>query len=926
MAKLSVEQALTKAKSHIKKGEVAEAQTLYATILKAFPNNKKAQQGLTALGGSQGSAAEQGPPQVVIDQLMSLYKQGQLKLVVDQAQDLTVQFPKAITLWNMLGASSAQLGKFDQAIGAFKEIISLNPNQASSYYNLGNALKDQGKLEEAIEAYAKTLELKPDYEMAYNNIVVALNSQGQSGEKRQKAVMENYNKALKIKAENADEQFEMALELQKQGKFDEAVGAYKKVISLWPDYADVYLNMGVALKDQGKLEEAIEAYSKALAIKPDYAEAYYNMGAALQEHGKLEKAIEAYNKALSIKPDYADAYSNMGVTLSDQGKLEEAIEAYSKALAIKPDYAEAHNNMGVALKDQGKLEEAIEAHNKALAIKPDYAEAHSNIGVALQEHGKLEKAIEAYNKALSIKPDYADAYSNMGVTLSDQGKLEEAIEAYSKALAIKPDYAEAHYNMGNALKDQDKLEKAIEAYSKALAIKPDYEAARVAKLHQQAHICNWTGIVEDHALVPELGTTKKHVSPFALLSMEDAPERHRTRSEIYVKAKYPQKPLPLPTKPLKKPERLRIGYFSTDFKVHPVAYLIAKVLEQHSREQFEVFGYSLHGSSHCYMRKRLISAFDHFTDVQDMSDKDVAFRVRQDDIDIAIDLNGYTKGNRTGVFAYRAAPIQINYLGYPGTMGADFIDYIVSDQNLVPFECQHYFSEKQLYLPDTYMPTDNERKLSKVSLSRKEVGLPDGVFVFCCFNNNYKITDIEFDIWMRLLGEVEESVLWLRRSNEISDIMIRKEADKRGISPSRIVFAERVPMDEHLSRHQLADLFIDTFTFNAHTTATEALWAGLPVVTKQGKGFATRVAGSLLKAVGLPELVAKTEQDYESLILDLATNPSKLIKIKEKLAANRLSKPLFDTEQYTKHLEDGYQQAYQNYFDGKAAQTIIVKK
>jgi predicted O-linked N-acetylglucosamine transferase (SPINDLY family) len=514
----------------------------------------------------------------------------------------------------------------------------------------------------------------------------------------------------------------------------------------------------------------------------------------------------------------------------------------------------------------------------------------------------------------------------MGIALKEQNKLEEAIEAYKKAIAIKPDYADAYNNMGTALQEQNKLEETIDAYSKALAIDPNHEDARTQKLHQQTLICNWDGIAKDINLIPELGTSEKDVFPFILVSLEDAPERHLIRSEIYAKANFSQKTLSPKARPSKRPKRIRIGYFSTDFKEHPVAYLIAKVLEQHNRNQFEVFGYSLYGDKKNEMRQRLEKSFDSFTDVQSMSDRDIALQARQDEIDIAVNLNGYTGRARTGVFAYRAAPIQINYLGYPGTMGSNFMDYIIADKFLIPSESQKYFNEKKLYLPNTYLPTDNSRELSKKKLTRSDMGLPDDAFVFCCFNNNYKISPNEFDIWMRLLTKVENSVLWLRQSNQFSIINMKKEAQKRNVDPSRLVFAGKVPMDEHLARQRLADLFVDTFVFNAHTTAADALWAGLPVVTKAGLGFAARVAGSLLNAVGLPELVTETEQDYEVLILELATNPTKLAEIKKKLATNRLTQPLFNTELYTKHLENGYKQAYQNYFDGKLPQTIIVPK
>jgi predicted O-linked N-acetylglucosamine transferase (SPINDLY family) len=548
------------------------------------------------------------------------------------------------------------------------------------------------------------------------------------------------------------------------------------------------------------------------------------------------------------------------------------------------------------------------------------------MGVTLQEQGKLEEAIEAYNKALALKPDYAEAYNNMGIAFKKQGKLEEAIEAYNKAIALKPDYANAYHNMGDVFENQGKLEEAIEAYNKALVIKPDHEAARTGKIHQQKLICNWESIAEDVHLIPGLGTSEKDVPPFSLLPLEDAPERHLARSKVYAKVNCPQKPLPLKVRPSKRPKRIRIGYFSTDFKEHPVAYLIAKVLEQHNRDQFEVFGYSIYGSSSCAMRQRLEKSFDSFVDVQSMSDRDIALLARRDNIDIAVDLNGYTTNARTGIFAYRAAPIQINYLGYPGTMGSNFMDYIVSDRFLIPVKNQKYFSEKQLYLPNTYLPTDDSRELSMKKVTRSKMGLPDDAFVFCCFNNNYKTSPNEFDIWMRLLNKVENSVLWLRQSNQFSHRNMKNEAQKRNVDPSRLVFADIIPMSEHLARHSLANLFLDTFNFNAHTTATDALWAGLPVVTKVGLGFAARVAGSLLNAVGLPELITETEKDYEALILELATNPKKLSEVKEKLANNRLTQPLFNTELYTKHLENGYQQAYQNYFDGNLPQTIIVPK
>jgi protein O-GlcNAc transferase len=845
-------------------------------------------------------------------------------------------------LQQAVGAHKA--GQLQKAHHLYAAILKVQPKHADANHNMGLLTVGDGKVKLALQFFESALEANPSNAQFWYSHIIALiklerlkDAKALLDQAKIKGIkgadfdqlerrLNKANKSLSIVPDNADTYYNMGNALQEQNKLEEAIEAYRKALKIKPDYANSYYNIGTIFQQQNKLKEAIEAYNKAIVIKPDDSDAYINMGIALKEQNKLEEAIQAYNKAIAIKPDDANAYYNMGIAFKKKKKLAKAIEAYNKALAIKPDYANAYHNMGIALTEQNKIEEALEAYNKAIAIKPDHVDAYNNMGIILQEQNKLEEAIEAYNKALAIKPDYANAYYNMGIAIQDQGKPEEAIEAYNKALAIKPDYANAYYNMGIILQEQNKMEEAIEAYNKALAIKPDYEDARTQKLHQQAHICKWDSIIDDINLIPELGTLEKHVTPFALLPLEDSPDRHLTRSKIFAKAKYPQKTLPSSVRPSKRPKRIRIGYFSTDFKEHPVAYLIAKVLEQHNRDQFEVFGYSLHGFSSGEMRQRLARSFDCFTDVQDMSDKDITLQARQDKIDIAIDLNGYTQNSRTGIFAYRAAPIQINYLGYPGTLGADFMDYIVADRFLIPGENQKYFNEKPLYLPNTYMPTDDCREISQNPINRSDMGLPDDAFVFCCFNNNYKISPNEFDIWMRLLTKVENSVLWLRESNQLSSINMKNEAQKRKVDPSRLVFADRAPMDEHLARQRLADLFLDTFAFNAHTTATEALWAGLPVVTKIGQGFAARVAGSLLNAVGLPDLITETEKNYEALILELATNPTKLAKIKEKLASNRLTQPLFNTELYTKHLENGYLQAYQNYFDGNLPQTVIVPK
>ena len=850
---LPIDKAIRKAQSHIKAGELAEAEDLYKQVLSKFPKNKKAIQGYQKLKGGiapEGSSTSE-PSQEQVQELLSLYNQGEFEEVLSKVRPLISVFSKAITLFNLQGAANAALQKYDLAIDSYKQVLKIKPDNAGAYYNTGVMQHENGEIDAAIESYQRATKIKHDY-------------------------------------------------------------------------AAAYLNMGDALHEKQDLDAAICSYKQVIKIKPDDADAYYNIGTALKDKGELDIAIDSYKQAIKIKPDHAKAYYNMGIALKDKGELDAAIDSHKQAIKIKPDHAGAYYNMGNVLNEKGELDAAIDSHKQAIRIKPDHAEAYNNMGIALKDKGELDAAIYSYRQAIKIKPDYADAYNNMGNALNDKAESDAAIDSYKQALKIKPDYAEAYYNMGISLINKGEMDAAVDSYEKAIKIKPDYELAHSGKLYRQAHVCDWSGIERGREVIPKLGISAQYINPFEILPLEDAPERHRLRSEVFAKNEFKQKPLPLASRSTQKPKRLRIGYFSSDFKEHPVAYLMAKVIETHDRNFFEVYGYSIGPAKDDKMRHRLIKGFDVFDDVQDMSDQDVALLARQDQIDIAIDLTGYTQNSRSGIFAYRAAPMQINYLGYPGTMGANFIDYIIADPILIPSDSQKHYNEKIIQLPNSYMPTDNTRIFSERELTRLEMGLPEQGFVFCCFNNNYKISPTEFDVWMRLLLKVEGSVLWLRKSNKWSEGNFCKEAKSRGIDPSRLIFADRVPMDEHLARHRLADLFLDTFAFNAHTTATEALWAGLPVVTKLGQGFAARVAGSLLSAIDLPELITETEIEYEALILDLATNPQRLAAIKQKLAANRLSKPLFNTELFTKHLEDGYQRAYGQYFDGKEPEAIYV--
>ena len=839
-------------------------------------------------------------------------------------------------------------GEFDLASQLFDSILKLQPEHADANHNMGLLKLDMGQdldalpyLQIALQAdmsiaqfwlsYIKALIKLEKLEDA-GRILELAKETGFEGDEffelsRVLGGSTEHQTVSETKLDTSvppQETIDLLVTLYNQGQLAEVEKQAKALLQQYPDAFIVCNIIGLTAAQTGNFDQAIEAFQKAVFLNPTDADTHNNLGLALQYQNKLDEAIASYNTALSLKPDYTDAYYNKGVSLQDQGKLDEAIAAYNTVTELLPDHIDAHYNTGLALQEQGKLEEAIGAYDNTLSIKPDHAEAHNNRGNALKEQGKLEDAFEAYNKAISLKPDYAEAYNNLGLTLYDQGKFFEAIDTYKKALSFDPDYSETHIKLANVLKDLGRLDEAIEGYDKVLAVEPDNSRAHALAFDQLSHVCNWARIARNYPHYENLGIFGNSIPPFALLTLEDAPDRHRLRAENFVGEKFSQKTRSSLIQPSRKPERLRIGYFSADFCNHATMHLFAGILAAHDKTQFEIIAFSYGPNVQDETRRRMIENVDVFHDIYKMADLEIVELAKEARLDIAIDLKGFTKDNRLALFAHRLAPVQISYLGYPGTLGADFIDYIVADTIVIPEDSQQHYSEQIIYLPNSYQPNDEKRDISDKVFTREDVGLPEQGFVFCCFNNNYKISPKEFDIWMRLLNKVDGSVLWLFKSNKWAEENLKREAEIRGVDPSRLVFATKLPPAEHLARLRLADLFLDTFNVNAHTTASDALWAGLPLVTKLGKGFAARVGGSLLNAIGLSELITENEADYEALILDLATTPSKLSNYKKRLNDNRISKPLFDTRGYTKHLETGYQLAYQRYFDGKPPEKIIV--
>ena len=691
------------------------------------------------------------------------------------------------------------------------------------------------------------------------------------------------------------------------GRAQRGVELIKKAIALNPRVAGAHSNLGRALNELMRPAEALASHNKAIALDPKYAEGYNSRGNALSDLKRFKEAVADYDRAIALKPDYALTYYNRGIALMKLGRAADALASYDKSIALDPRSAEPHNNRGNGLLQLARADEALASCDRAIALRRDYPEAYNTRGNALRQLQRNSEALSSYSKAIEIKPDYAEAYINRGNLFTELKRRDEALADYDKAVALKPELAEGYARRGHVLGELKRFDEALTSYGKAMEINPDHELLHGAWLHAKMRVCEWSDLeYQIKRLLKKVERHDKAVPPFSFLALSDSPKLQRSAAEALVAAEFsPNNSLP----PIAKHERgnkIRLGYFSADFREHPVAALAAELFERHDRSRFEVIAFSMGSDTNDDMRRRLKRAFDKFINIQPQSDRDATLLARNLGIDIAIDLGGFTADSRTNIFAMRAAPIQVNYLGYPGTMGADYIDYLIADPTLIPEHNREHFTEKIIYLPHTYQANDSKRRIANKTFSRAAARLPQDGFVFCSFNNNHKITPDVFDCWMRILKQVDGSVLWLLEDNATAGRNLRQEAERRGIRGERIVSAERLSHAEHLARQRLADLFLDTLPYNAHTTASDALWAGVPVLTCMGEAFAGRVAASLLNAIGLPDLVTATPQAYEALAVDIATHPVKLGDIRRRLATNRLTTPLFDTPSFVRHIEAAY--------------------
>jgi predicted O-linked N-acetylglucosamine transferase (SPINDLY family) len=803
----------------------------------------------------------------LLQRAFGLHQQGQLDQAALAYEQILQQEPVNFAALQMLGALRAQQGQPAEALFLLEAALKLQPQNFGALANYGQILMGQGRQNEALAAFDQALALKPDFFEAL------------------------YNKGTALSQLN---------------RFADAVSSFDQALTLRPGHANCLYNRGIALAGFNRLDDALESYDSALAANPRMAEALDNRGNVLRQRGRLNEALESYDRALALAPrDFRMLY-NRGVALADLGRDSDALASYDQALAFQPQFADALFNRGQSLLRLKQFDQAQESFDQALAINPGHSGSLLNRAFLLQEMGEPLQALASYDLALAGDPGNARAWNGRGAVLQALKRDAEALDNFSKALALDPALPEALANRAQLRWTQNgDLAGAIADLEAALASDPNQPFVPGELLHLKMYGADWQDFDALRTrLDDDVHQSKRVVRPFVYQAISDSPADLQECSRIFAAGLFP--PFPAPPLFRRNPGRIRIGYVSAEFREQATAHLMAGVYELHDRGKFEVIAIDSGGGDKSPMRRRLEAAFDKIIPIAGMSDEEAVARIRADEIDILVNLNGYFGAPRMGLFARRAAPIQVNYLGFPATLGASYMDYIIADRVVIPEGEQSYYDEQVVWLPHSYQANDRKRAIADEAPSRMELGLPGDDFVFCNFNQSYKITPSTFAGWMRILGAVENSVLWLLASKPPFEENLRREAQRHGIAPSRLIFAPSIPPDRHLARLGRADLFLDSLPYNAHTTASDALWAGLPLLTYRGDAFPGRVAASLLTALDLPELITETTTEYESLAVRLAKDAGLLAGLKQKLAHNRLTAPLFDTGLFCRDLEAAY--------------------
>jgi predicted O-linked N-acetylglucosamine transferase (SPINDLY family) len=819
------------------------------------------------------------------------------------------------------GDALAALGRLDEAVASYDRALELVPNSPENLTNRGAAFFELGRYEEALASYRAAARLNANSAGLHLSIANASTRLG-----RPHDALASFEKALAIEPSRVETLLGRAGVLVDLAIYDEALQTLEAVLARDPNNLEALNGKAYVLQILGRAEEALGICNRVLAINPRHGAALLNRGSVLCALRRHEDGLGSYRAALLIQPGNVEAHYGVGYSLAALNQFEEALASYDRVVATRPDHLDASNGRGNALRALKRFDEALASFEAILRVNPRHADAIANKGGVLFALRRSDEALAAYDEALAIRPDHVASHVGRGVVLLDRGLLDQSRACFERALALDPDDLAALENRAIVLAASGARDNAIAIRKRALVIDPDDGHAYSALLFSHLAACEWT---ELSALTIDfedrLARGRSVLEPFAVLEYSGDPEDQLQCAKTFVAVRFPQAaPRRTPAgRPSGRP--IRLAYLSPDFRRHPVAHAIVSLLESHDRSRFEVIGASYGRDDGSDIRMRIVRAVDRFCDLSAMNDTEAAQYLRGLDVDVAIDLAGYTEQSRPGILAQRPAAVQVSYLGYSATTGADFIDYVIADEVVLPPSEQAFFTEKVALLADCFLPADGKRPVVGTAPTRRSAGLPDNGFVFCSFNNSWKIRPPVFDVWMRLLGNVPRSVLWLSQGEEIALTNLRRHAEARGIDPGRLIFAPKVPSAaEHFARHQLADLFLDTYPYNAHSTAADALWCGLPVLTCSGRTFASRVAASALTAVGLPELMTHDLAQYERMAMRLAQECALLEELRRKLALNRTTCALFDSDRFRRHIELAYFEMLEIWHRGEVPRSFRV--
>lgn len=811
-------------------------------------------------------------------------------------------------------------GDLSSAEKIYKSILSKYPQHFDSIHSLAlikNAQKNNLEAERLINIALNLRSPSPIILLNHGLILAAAN--------KNEDALKSFEKAIKLKSNFLEAHYNKAVVLGLLGRYEESILSYKKTLSINPNYKSAIFNICKSLLITGNLIESEEYFQKLLKINLDKSFVYNFRGQIFFETKDYVKARQDFEEALVLAPDDVGSLNNLGLTLKSLNYFGEAIALFEKCLKIHPSFIQANLNLASTYEACLKFDEAMNYYRKSIDMQPNNLLGRIGISNLFIKLKKYESSISECNQVLHIEPNNIHALNNMGICYFHMAELEKALLFFKKALSIQPNYINAMANCGETEIFLNKLSDARSTFKSLMAMDPSHQKALDGLAVASLRSCAWDNF--DNTIDLLRSHIQQHISvinPFTLLGYIDDPELQLSCTKIYADSIFVSKHEELFKKEKRKHEKIRIGYVSADFREHATAFLIAELFEKHDRKRFDIYAFSFGADDQSIMRQRLINSFDKFYDVRGLSDKEVAELILENEIDILVDLKGYTGQARAGIFSYKPAPIQVNYLGFPSTMAVNFMDYFITDRIATSGSMTDSFSEKLVFLPNSYQINGCDREIDYRIPSKSEMGLPEHGFIFCSFNNNWKITPIIFDIWMRLLSKVPDSVLWLLKDNDYAEINILSEATKRGINKERIVFADRVPPKYHLARHKLADLFLDTTPCNAHTTASDALWSGVPLITYLGSTFASRVAGSILNAADLPELITNSLEQYEALALKIATDPKLSYSLKSKLLANRNQCALFNSSLYTHNLEKAFEIMYERHKNDLPIENIYI--